>query len=69
MLSIFKEAKMELIVRDRAYSEDKLKCFDTYRKVKVKNLAFRQGELFYFRKDEFNYLVVGYDAKEDVYFV
>ena len=60
---------MELIVRERAYSKDKFKCFDTYRNVKVKNLAFKQGELFYFKKDGFNYLVVGYDAKEDVYCV
>lgn len=60
---------MELTVRERTYSEDRFKCFDTYRNVKVKNLAFRQGELFYFKKDEFNYLVVGYDAKEDVYYV
>ena len=60
---------MEIIVRQRAYSKDKFKCFDTYGKVKVKNLAFRQGELFYFKKDEFNYLIVGYDAKEDVFYI
>ena len=60
---------MEIIVRERECSKDKFKCLDTYRKVKVKNLAFKQGELFYFKKDEFNYLVVGYDAKEDVYYV
>ena len=60
---------MEIIVREREYSKDKFKCFDTYRKVKVKNLAFKQGELFYFKKDECNYLVVGYDAREDVYYV
>ena len=60
---------MEIIVRERECSKDKFKCLDTYIKDKVKNLAFKQGELFYFKKDKFNYLVVGYDAREDVYYV
>ena len=60
---------MEIVVREREYSSDKFKCFDTYRKVRVKGLAFKQGELFYFKKDGFNYLVVGYDAKECVYYI
>ncbi len=59
----------EIVVRERKYCpENKFRCLDTYKKVKVESLAFRQGELFYFKKNAFDYLVVGYDHKEGVYY-
>lgn len=59
---------MKLIIRERTMI-DKFKCIDTYSQVSVKGLAFKQGELFYFKKNDFEYLVVGYDSREDVYYI
>lgn len=57
---------MKITVRYRRML-DKFRCIDTYREVIVKSLAFKQGELFYFKKNEYEYLIVGYDKKEKVY--
>lgn len=59
---------MEIIVRER-YVVDQFKVVDYYKPVKVDRLAFKQGELFYFKKNKFEYVVVGYDPKENVYYL
>lgn len=57
---------MEIIVRER-YMLDQFKCIDNYKTVKVLGLAFKYGDLYYYKKNRFDYVVVSYDPKEDVY--
>lgn len=53
---------MIVIYRHRVYL-DKYRCIDHERRTRVISLAFRQGDLLYYRKNEFEYLVIG---KEDL---
>ena len=57
---------MVITVRERHFI-DRFKCKDYYSQVKVKKLAFKQNDLFYFLIDNFNYLALSYDAKEKCY--
>lgn len=58
---------MEITLRERKMV-GQFKCVDHYKKIKVGELAFKQGELFYFRNGAFDYIVLAYDAREDVYY-
>ena len=58
---------MEITVRER-HMLGQFKCIDYYRVVNVMGLAFKQGDLFYFKKNRFEYVVVSYDEKENVYY-
>ena len=58
---------MEITLRERTIVEQ-FKCIDHYRKIKVGELAFKQGDLYYFKKGRFDYTVLAYDAKEDCYY-
>jgi hypothetical protein len=37
---------------------DKYTCIDNIKNIIVKNKAFTQGDLVYFKKDNFNYFVI-----------
>lgn len=58
---------MEITVRERTWINKYTKSIDRYYKVKVGGLAFKQGDLYYFKKGAFDYVVVGYDPTENVY--
>ena len=60
---------MEITVKETTYIEKYTRWIDRYYKVKVGELAFKQGELYYFRKfgSRFEFVVVSYDSKENVY--
>ena len=45
---------MEITLRERAMV-DQFKCVDHYRKIKIGELAFKRGELFYFKNGAFDY--------------
>ena len=57
---------MEIVVKERSML-DQFRCRDVYKTVKVLGLAFKQGDLFYFKKNRFEYVVVSYNEKENVY--
>lgn len=57
---------MEIVVKER-HMLDRFRCIDYYKTVKVIGLAFKQGDLFYFKKNRFEYVVVSYNEKENVY--
>lgn len=58
---------MTITLRERRYL-DRYRCVDSYREIQVGELAFKQGDLFYFKKGRFEYLVLAYDAREDCYY-
>lgn len=58
---------MEITIRERTML-DRFRCVDTYRKIKVPGPGSRQGDLYCFKKSGFEYLVLSYDPKEDVYY-
>lgn len=58
---------MQITLRERRFLTP-FKCVDSYRTINVGELAFKQGELFYFRKGQFDFDVLAYDAKENVYY-
>lgn len=53
---------MIVIYRHRVYL-DKYRCIDYERCIRVISFAFRQGDLLYYRKNEFEYFVI---CKEDL---
>lgn len=53
---------MMITYRQRRYL-DKYKCIDTPVRVRVKGLAFSNGELLYYKKNDFEYFTI---AKEDI---
>jgi len=60
---------MEITVKETTWIDKYTKCIDRYYKVKVGELVCKQGELLYFRKfgSRFEFVVVSYDSKENVY--
>lgn len=53
---------MKITYRKRTFI-DRFKCIDKIIKINVIKRAFTQGDLIYFKKDAFNYLVL---SKSDV---
>lgn len=48
---------MLVLYKERVFI-DKFKCIDKTIQTNVLKLAFTQGDLLYFQKDNFNYLVI-----------
>lgn len=55
---------IELRIRERRFL-DKFRCINYYHTEKVRELAFKHGDLYYFRKNDFEYVVVSYVENED----
>jgi len=47
---------------------NKFKVIDYDRKMDLE-FAFKSGNLFYFKKDRYNYIVATYIAQDDVYMI
>lgn len=56
-IDIMEDWKMIITYRERTFF-NKYKCIDTIKKIHVIKKAFTQGELVYFKKNNFDYFVI-----------